>query len=113
MRLGVMLAVAAAAGCANGKSTLTVHVTADAPVAGVDHLMATVTEKSTPPRSVGPISIALGSGNMIPPDDTFALTFDADVRSTVTVAVEAVTAAGVTLASGEQDAAVTPSHAAT
>ena len=47
------------AGCADGKSVVDVHVTAATAVAGVDHLAVTVTEATTPPRSVGPFSVAV------------------------------------------------------
>lgn len=105
----ILVLALALAGCADGKSTLTVTVTSDATVAGIDHFAVTVTEYTTPPRSVGPITVA-SSGATIPPDQTFALVFDKDVHSVVDVSVVALDGSGGTLATGDSSAEVTPSE---
>src|SRR5207248_1502769 len=108
-RRAALVVLALAAGCADGKSALTVHVTSDGTIGGIDHFAVTVAEVTTPPAMVGPLSVP-ASGGSIPPDQTFTLVFDSNVRATVEVSVDAVDAGGATLSSGNAMIAVSPSH---
>lgn len=108
-RRAALLAVALAAGCADGKSALTVHVTSDGAIGGIDHFAVTVAELTTPPAMVGPLTVAAPGGS-IPPDQTFTLVFDSNVHATVDVSVSAVDASGATLSKGDAMIAVSPSQ---
>jgi hypothetical protein len=100
------------AACAPGRSALTVTVTSDGMIGGIDHFDVTVTEKVSPPLAVGPIQIKLSDGNSIPPDQEFVLAFDADVSATVSVAVIAADASDAPLSSGAGEVAIAPSKSA-
>jgi hypothetical protein len=103
------LGVAAAAGCAPGKSIVTVTVGADAaaPIGPIAKLTV------TPSDSAGhKDSITVTVGASIPPAYIFSLRFDAAVKGSIHVAVVALDGAGKTIGGGAGDVAVKPSTTA-
>ena len=105
-RLAAFGLVVALAGCAPGKSIVTVTLDADSPTAIIDHLTVMATDtNSHKSGSVG--SIAVGAA--IPPAYTFSLRFDASVRSTVHLAITAVDGSGTAIGTAGGDVAVKPS----
>ena len=100
----------ALAGCAPGKSIVTVTVDADAasPIGPVDHFVVTPSDDA---GHTAAVTVPVGA--TIPPAATFSLRFDATVKETVHVAVAAVDGSGVTLGSATGDVAVKPSATTT
>lgn len=101
------LALALAAGCAPGKSIVTVTVTADAmsPIGPIATL--TVTPSDAAGRK-GMVTVPVHA--TVPPSYVFSLRFDAGVKGSVHLALTALDDAGAAIGSGAADVTVTPSH---
>lgn len=100
------LALVIVAGCAPGKSIVTVALTADAgkPIGPIAKLTV------TPSDSAGhKDSISIDVGASIPPAYTFSLRFDAGVKGAIHVAIVALDASGKSIGSGAGDVTVAPS----
>ena len=97
MRTLVVVACLSAVGCADGTSVLTLSVTSDAVVTGVDHLVVQVTDVAHN-RVAKPVTVALPDAPaMIPPARTVALVLPSTVRGVVHLDVTAVDVDGAML----------------
>ncbi len=97
------------AGCA-GRSSVTVTVDASGTVGGVDRFHVTVTNAGQTATADFPLP---GRPAMLPPPQSFGLTLPPDRSGKTTIQVDALAAAGATLASATGDVTVTPGEAAT
>lgn len=77
-----------AAGCADGKSVLTVHLTSDGTIAGIDHFELDFGEDVVPPQSVS-VNVP-ATASTLPPEQKYAFVFDPNVRAAVSVNVVAL-----------------------
>jgi hypothetical protein len=105
----LLLLAAAAAGCAPGRSVLTLAISADPPLASVDSLEIVVTDAAhSPPRSaVATVTVQAG----LPPERTFSFVLPAEISGMVTVAVTAHGGGGA-LGTVSKQVAVAPSEVA-
>ena len=87
-RLAVALA-ALAFGCADGKSTLSLHVSASGALQAIDHLRVVVTDAQG--RKSHEVDVPV-PGNVLPPPVDFALRLPASVRGLTTITVDALAA---------------------
>ncbi len=107
---GIIVALAvAAAGCAQGTSTLALDVSATSPVMNIDHLMFTFTNVARLKTST-PINVPWPDGS-VPPNRTLSFSFPASVKGTVHVNAQALDANGNVLITGDADVSLSPSHA--
>ena len=106
-RAVLLLCVAAAIGCADGRSVVTLTITADAAIGNIDrlHLVATDDARHV---DASPIEIAV-AGHTLPPDVTVPLAAPARIHGGLTLAVTALAADGTTVAAGSTDVTIAPS----
>jgi hypothetical protein len=107
MKRLVLLALLAA-GCADGKSVLTVHLTSDGTVAGIDHFELDFSEDVAPPQNVS-VNVQ-ATGSTLPPEQKFAFVFDSTVRASVTVNAVALDGNNVALSHSSDVAMIAPSQ---
>jgi len=100
-----------AVGCADGTSTLSLHVGATSTVANVDHVSFTFTNVARGKTS-SPVAVAWPDGS-IPPERDLSFSFPSSVKGTVHVNAQAIDAGGAVLVTGDADVSVTPSHVGT
>ncbi|MCU1280553.1 MAG: hypothetical protein JWM53_4099, partial [bacterium] len=105
-RAATLLLLAALAGCAPGKSIVSVTLDGDAavPVGPIANLAVTATDGSGHKDT---ITIPLGA--TVPPAYTFSLRFDASVKTSIHIAVVALDDAGQAIGGAAGDVAVKPS----
>jgi photosystem II stability/assembly factor-like uncharacterized protein len=106
-RLAALCALAAV-GCADGTSTLSLHVGATSMVSNVDHLSFAFTNVSRGVTST-PINVPWPDG-AVPPERDLSFSFPSSVKGTVHVNAKALDAQGVVLVTGDSDITVSPSH---
>jgi hypothetical protein len=98
----------AIAGCADGTSTLALTVDSSTALAAVDHVQLTFVNVARN-RTSSAVTIPWG-GAALPPARTLSFSFPAAVKGTVHVRGTAFDGSGSTLATGDADVAVSPSH---
>lgn len=108
-RLALLVVLAGVAGCAPGKSVVTVVLDGDAaaPIGPIASLSVTPADGSGHKDT-----IAIPVGATIPPAYTFSLRFDANVDTTIHVDVVALDGSGAAIGSAAGDVAVKPSTTA-
>ena len=109
MRALVVVACLSAVGCADGTSVLTLSVTSDAVVSGVDHVVVQLTDVGHN-RVAKPVTVSLPDAPaMIPPVRTVALVLPATLHGAVHLDVTAYDVDGAILSTTAVDTMVSPS----
>ncbi len=105
----LLLAATAAAGCAPGRSVLTLAISANPPLASVDSLEIAVTDAARSPARSTIASVTVQAG--LPPERSFSFVLPAEVSGMVTVTVTAHGSGGV-LGTVSKQVAIEPSEVA-
>lgn len=98
----------ALAGCADGRSVVTLSISAAASVAGVDHLTVVATDRGRG-KSSQPVNVAVPA-HTLPPAVTTSFALPKSVRGSVGFTINALAADGTVVASGTTDVTVAPSR---